>query len=121
MSTMVETKKNEPKKEKPLQPACSICEENGVVIVRLEMPGVDKAGIEVSVEKNELVIHGKPAETPVEGTYLIRERHSGEYHKRFIIDDTIDREKIEALMTDGVLQLTLHTKESAKPRKIEIK
>jgi len=57
----------------------------------------------------------------VEGTYLIRERQVGEYQKRFIIDETIDQDKIQAVMNDGVLQLTLNIKETAKPRRIEIK
>ncbi|WP_304240761.1 Hsp20/alpha crystallin family protein [Gracilinema caldarium] len=113
--------KKQENKVRMVQPACAICEDNGQILVRVEMPGVDKDGIEVSVEKNELVIKGKPAATPVEGTYLIRERQTGEYHKRFIIDETIDREKIQAVMNDGVLQLTLSIKEAAKPRKIEIK
>ncbi|MFQ3548015.1 MAG: Hsp20/alpha crystallin family protein [Termitinemataceae bacterium] len=121
MNTMVETKKNEPKKDKPIQPACSICEEDGQVTVQIEMPGVDKEGIEVSVEKNELIIKGTPATNTVEGNYLIQERQNGKYYKRFIIDETIDREKIQAVMNDGVLKLTLSIKEAAKPRKIEIK
>jgi HSP20 family protein len=113
--------KKQEQKIRTVQPACSICEDNGQILVRVEMPGVDKDGIEVSVEKNELVIKGKPAEVSTEGTYLIRERRTGEYHKRFIIDETIDRDKIQAVMNDGVLMLTLNVKEAAKPRKIEIK
>lgn len=118
MNEVVE-KKQEPK-VRMVQPACSICEDNGQILVRVEMPGVDKDGIEVSVEKNELVIKGKPALGAVEGTYLIRERQTGEYHKRFIIDETIDRDKIHAVMNDGILLLTLSIKEAAKPRKIDI-
>jgi len=46
------------------------------------------------VEQNELIISGKAAKIEAEGTYLIRERHPGDYRKRFIIDDTIDQEKL---------------------------
>lgn len=104
-----------------IQPPCSICEDDGKVNLYIEMPGVEKDGIQVSVEKNELIISGKASKTEVEGTYLINERHSGDYRKRFIIDDTIDREKIDASMNNGILSLILHTKESAKPKKIEIR
>ncbi len=106
---------------KTVQPLCSIREEDGKVRLSVEMPGVGKDGIEVSVEKNELVITGRGRESRTDGTYLIRERRVGEYRKRFIIDETIDREKIEASMSDGVLSLVLNTKEAAKPRKIEIR
>jgi HSP20 family protein len=104
-----------------IQPSCEICEENGAVRLRLEMPGVDKDGVEVSVERNELIITGKPGISVPEGTYLVRERRGGEYRKRFVIDETIDREKIQATVSDGVLTLALSTKESAKPKKVEIR
>jgi len=106
---------------KIVQPACSISEENGSVRLTLEMPGVDRGGIEVGVEGNELIISAKNETTAHDEKYLIRERLVGRYRKRFIIDETIDRDKIEATMADGVLTLVLATKESAKPRKIEIR
>lgn len=104
-----------------IQPSCSICEDEGSVQLKVEMPGVDKSGIEVSVDNNELVISGTRSTTSIDGKYLIRERADANYRKRFIIDESIDRDKIEAVMEDGVLTLKLATKENAKPRKIEIK
>jgi len=103
-----------------IQPSCAICEEDGKVRLRLEMPGITKEDITISVEKNELAISAKHKTEAMAGTFLIRERRVGEYRKRFIIDETIDREQIEATMVDGVLTLTLAIKEAAKPRKIEI-
>ncbi len=104
-----------------LQPACNICEEEGKVRLSMDMPGVARDGIEVSVEKNELTIVGRSARKEAEGAYLVRERRRGEYRKRFIIDETVDRDRIEASMANGVLSLTLNLKEAAKPRKIEIR
>lgn len=104
-----------------VQPECSISDEDGKVRLRVEMPGVTRDHLEVSVEKNELTIVGVNERKEVEGKYLIRERSRGDFRKRFIIDETIDREKIEAVMVDGVLTLTLTVKEAAKPRKVEIK
>jgi len=118
---MNELEKTTETKAPVVQPECSIVEEDGKVRLRVEMPGVTRDGIEVSVEKNELCIVGKDSRKEAEGKYLIRERRRGEYRKRFIIDETIDREKIEAVMVDGVLTLTLAVKEAAKPRKVEIK
>jgi len=106
---------------KIIQPSCSISEEDGTVRLTLEMPGVDRDNIEVNVEGNELIISAKNEASIPDKKYLIKERLAGKYRKRFIIDETIDRNKIEASMTDGVLTLILATKESAKPRKIEIR
>jgi len=103
-----------------IQPSCAICEEDGKVKLRLEMPGISKEDIDVSIDKNELTISAKSKAPAAEGSYLIRERRVGEYRKRFIIDETIDREKIEASMVNGVLNLSLSLKEAAKPRKVEI-
>ncbi len=103
-----------------IQPSCAICEDDGKVTLRLEMPGVSKEDIEINVEKNELIISAKPKKEKVSGSYLIRERREGEYRKRFIIDETIDRDRIDAVMTNGVLNLNLAIKEAAKPRKVEI-
>lgn len=118
---MNELEKRTEEKNQTVQPACNISEENGEVRLSLEMPGVDKDGIEVSLEKNELIIQGRRSDAAPLGNFLIRERRRGDYRKRFIIDETIDREKIQAVVVDGVLTLTLATKESAKPKKIEIR
>jgi len=117
---MNELEKREDNRPVTIQPSCAICEEDGKVKLRLEMPGISKEEIEVSVEKNELTISAKGSAPAVGGNYLIRERRVGEYRKRFIIDETIDREKIEANMANGVLTLSLSIKEAAKPRKIDI-
>lgn len=113
--------KNVEERRPVLRPACSVCEDQGAVTLKIEMPGVAKEGIDVKVEKNELLIQGMDARAEQEGRYLIQERRKGEYRKKFIIDESVDRDRIEATMVDGVLTLTLHLKEAAKPRKIEIK
>jgi len=105
-----------------IRPFCFICEEDaGVITLKLEMPGVIKDRLEIDVDGNELHITGERAESAVEGTYLIRERRPGTYHQAYTLDDTIDRNRIEASLEGGILTLTLHRKESEKPRKISIK
>jgi len=109
-----------------IRPHCFICEEEaGVISLKLEMPGVSKEQLEVDVDGNELKITGKRkggnAGGSTEGTYLLRERPQGEYRQTYTIDDTIDRNTIEAVLEGGVLTLRLHRKESEKPRKITIK
>jgi len=103
-----------------LIPACSIAEDSGLVTVQVEMPGVEKAGLEVSVDGNLLTIAGRREEEKKAGSYLVRERRTGSFCKTFTIDETIDRDKIEAELTNGLLLLKLHIKEAAKPKRIAI-
>ncbi len=101
-------------------PACSIAEDAGLVSVRIEMPGVPKDGIEIKIEGNSLAVEGRRPEARFEGRYLVRERRAGSFRKSFTLDETIDREKVEAELSDGILNLRLHVKEAAKPRRIAI-
>lgn len=103
-----------------LVPSCVIAEDEGTVELKIDMPGVRQDGIEVKVERNELSILGRRVEEAVEGDYLVRERRNGDYRKLFTLDDNIDRDRIEASYSNGVMRLTLHVREAAKPRKIEI-
>lgn len=106
--------------ERMLVPACSIEEDVGVVTLKLEMPGVAKEGLDVSVEANTLTIEGRRGSSLPTGEWLLRERPIGSYRKVFTLDETIDRDKIEALLADGILTVKLHIQEAAKPRKIAI-
>ena len=106
--------------KRALVPACSITEDGGVVAVKLEMPGVAKEGLEVRIEGNSLSVEGRRDRAEAEGTFLVRERRRGDFSKSFTLDETVDREKIEAELNDGILNLRLHIKEAAKPRRIAI-
>jgi len=103
-----------------VNPACSICEDEGMVAVTLEMPGVRKEDLEIRIEGNELVVLGKRPESSPEGAYLVRERRSGDYRKTFTLDESIDHEGVDGKLADGILTLTLKVKEAALPRKIDI-
>jgi HSP20 family protein len=105
---------------KVIVPACSIAEDSGLVTVKLEMPGVAKDGIELRIEGNSLTVEGKREEEALKGDYLVRERRYGTFRKAFTLDETIDREKIDAELVDGILSVKLNVKEAAKPRRIAI-
>ena len=105
-----------------IRPYCFICEEEqGVVKLKLEMPGVSKDQLDIDIDGNELQITGKREPSDGEGTYLMQERPSGTFRQVYTLDDTIDRNKIEASMERGVLTLSLHRREAEKPRKITIR
>jgi HSP20 family protein len=115
-------KEREKEQVRFIRPFCFICEEEeGVVTLKLEMPGVEKDQLDIDVDGNELQITGKREASGSEGTYLMRERPSGTFRQVYTLDDTIDRNKIDASLEGGVLTLNLHRREAEKPRKITIK
>ncbi|WP_020612362.1 Hsp20/alpha crystallin family protein [Sediminispirochaeta bajacaliforniensis] len=101
-------------------PVTDICEDEGKVVLRIEMPGVGKEDIDVQIDGDELIIYGKRSDVSPEGDSLVRERITVDYRKIFTLDETIDRDKVDAFMENGVLRLELALKEAVKPRKIQI-
>jgi len=109
------------KKQRCVQPLSEIREEEHKVIIKIEMPGVSKNDLNIVIENDLLKIYGNRKDEQIEGSYLLRERNCGDYEKVFTIDETIDRNSIDALMKDGILQITLQYKKEVQPRRIEIK
>ncbi|NNM53965.1 MAG: Hsp20/alpha crystallin family protein [Spirochaetales bacterium] len=104
-----------------IQPRCAIHEDEGKIFVDIEMPGVEKDGLSIHVENQELIIEGKRLTEAETGRYLLRERRLGDYRKSFTIDDTVDTDKIEAELASGMVKLTLPLKAAVQPRQISIK
>jgi HSP20 family protein len=106
--------------ERFITPPASVNETADGYLLDLEMPGVSKDGLEISIENNELSIVGRRSNPPIEGTLLHRESRPNNYRRTFEIDPSIDREKISARMNQGVVTLTLPKAEEVKPRKIKV-
>lgn len=103
-------------------PACTdIYQDEKSVVLTMEMPGVSKDNLDIRVDKDILIIDGKRNFGDAEGNYRIREIRHGNFHQEYTIDDTIDRNKIEAGINGGLVTLTLGLKESIKPRRITVK
>jgi len=103
-----------------IRPLSTMTEDKGVITLSLEMPGVPKDGVELEVEGSELRIRGKRPNGQEPSRYVVRERAPGDYAEVYTIDETVDREKINASMEAGVLTVTLHLREAEKPRRIAI-
>jgi len=103
-----------------VRPLSTMCEENGVITLCLEMPGVPKDGVELEVEGNELRIRGKRPAPAQGGRFVLRERVDGDFYELFTLDETVDRQRIDALMEAGVLTVTLHLREAEKPQRVQI-
>jgi HSP20 family protein len=104
-----------------LRGRCDICEDDGKIILRLEMPGVDKGNLDINVNNNQLEIIGHKRDPDVDGNYLVRERTQGDYYHLYTLDETVDRDKIDASLENGILTVSLQLKEAEKPKKIAVK
>ncbi len=103
-----------------VSPEVNIFETKEGYVLEAEMPGVNKQGLEILLEGNELTIVGhRGGETPG-GQALFRESHAADFRRVFELDPAIDTGKIEARMNQGVLTLTLPKSERVKPRKINV-
>jgi HSP20 family protein len=106
--------------EQFVAPMASVIEENDGYTLRVEMPGVNKEGLELAVENNELTIIGRRSLPAVDGTLIHRESRSENFRRVFELDPSIDANKISAKMEQGILTLTMPKAEHVKPRKIAV-
>ncbi len=103
-------------------PRADIYESADKIVVYADMPGVDEKSIDITLEKNVLTINGFVESTAPAGyTLAYAEYNTGDYRRAFTLSNEIDREHIDATVTNGVLKLTLPKSKQATPRKITVK
>jgi HSP20 family protein len=102
-------------------PVTDIFESPDALKVILEMPGVDKEGIEVRVENDVLTIDGQVDFSKYQGlSPVYTEYNVGNYARSFQLSSRIDQDRISAELQDGVVTLILPKAEKAKARKIKV-
>ena len=106
--------------EKFISAPASVTEIGDGYMLEIEMPGVRKDGLEISVENNEMTIIGRRSLPPVEGTMIHRESRPENFRRTFELDPSIDADKISAKIEQGLVTLTLPKAEHVKPRKITV-
>ena len=103
-------------------PPADIYETEDNIVVLAEMPGVSSEGVDISLERRVLTIRGRSTTNEHAGYQRVYNEYSdGDYERVFTLSENIDRDRIEATLKDGVLQLVLPKAEAAKARKIELK
>jgi HSP20 family protein len=122
METLVRENRNavQRRAEQFVTPVASVVEDGDAYLLKVEMPGVNKEGLEISVENNELTITGQRSLAQIEGTLIHRESRTEDFRRAFELDPSIDTSKISARIDQGVLTLTLPKAEQVKPRKIAV-
>ena len=101
-------------------PPASVIEAGDGYVLEVEMPGVDKDGLDISVENNELTIVGRRSLPVVEGTLVHHESRPENFRRTFELDPSIDANKISAGIEQGLVTLTLPKAEHVKPRQITV-
>jgi HSP20 family protein len=103
-------------------PTTDIFETEAALTVVMEMPGVDKANIDISVENDVLTVDGRIDFSKYENLQPVyTEYNIGNYRRSFTLSSTrVNQDKIQAQMSDGVLTLTLPKADQAKPRRIAV-
>ncbi len=111
-----------PRREIVLIPPVDVFEDENGLNLYADLPGVAPDRLDVRVDRNTLTIEGKAViETPEGMEALYAEVRSPHYRRSFTLSSELEPEKIEAKLKDGVLQLYIPKRESARPRKIQIK
>ena len=106
--------------EQCVAPTASINEDGEGYTLQVEMPGVNKEGLEISVENNELTLVGRRSLPSVEGTLIHQESRRENFRRVFELDPSINANKISAKVDQGIVTLKLPKAEEVKPRKIAV-
>lgn len=94
--------------------------EDGLTLV-MEMPGVARDGLDVSLEDGVLTVEGRlDFSSYREMTPVYTEYNVGHYARSFSLSDKVDQDNIGAKLEDGVLTLTLPKAQAARPRRIAV-
>lgn len=89
--------------------------------VALDLPGVDPADVDLTVERNVVSIRATRRPARGEGDELIvDERPTGEFSRQLFLGDNLDPSRLEAGFERGVLTLRVPVSEASKPRRVEI-
>ena len=90
----------------------------------VDLPGVDPATVDLTLDAGILTLSGdRPliagkAGEEAQGRRI--ERGHGPFHRRFVLPDTVDGEKVNATGSQGVLTITIPKQQKARARKIQI-
>lgn len=103
-----------------VSPEVNIFETKDGYVLEAELPGVNKDGLEITLEGNEVTITGHRHVEPLPGETLFRESTDADYRRVFELDPAIDTVNVSARIEQGVLTLTLPKSERVKPRKISV-
>jgi HSP20 family protein len=91
------------------------------VDVYLFAANLDPKSLDLSIQQNLLAVSGsRKVEVNENADYYRRERFDGDFRRVITLPDDVDPERVEAKYRDGILQITIQRRESARPRQITV-
>jgi len=104
-------------------PSVDVRETDEALIVQAELPGIEKKDVRLEVRDGILTLSGERRyEKHVKEENIHRiERAYGKFSRSFSLPTNVDSEHVNATMKDGVLEVRLAKRESAKPKSIDIR
>jgi HSP20 family protein len=104
-------------------PPVDIFERQDHLVIRAEVPGVQKEDMDVRIENGVLTLHGERKQDPEvkEENAHRTERIYGSFARSFSLPTTVDASKVSATYKDGILEVTVPKAEAAKPKMVEIR
>jgi HSP20 family protein len=109
-------------RETSWQPAMDVELKNDEIIVSVELPGVKEEDINLTIEKGYLNLTGKRErrfEQENEKQFF-SERRFGSFQRSVRLPRDIDADRVEANLSDGILEIRIPGKEKEEPRKIKV-
>jgi HSP20 family protein len=108
--------------EAPMAPAVELTRDEDELVLRAEVPGIDRNDIELTVHDDTLTLKGvkRGFEQKKEGQYHYSERRYGDFSRSFTLPFPVDVAKVQASLKDGILEARLPIAETARPRRVEI-
>jgi HSP20 family protein len=89
--------------------------------IDIDLPGVDPASIDITVDRKVLSVRAERKRAEREGVrYVVAERPMGPVSRQVFLSDSLDTDRLDARYDNGVLTLSIPVTEKAKPRKFEV-
>ena len=106
----------------PGMPKVDVVDQDKQLVVRAEIPGVDRDNLDVSVADNLVTIRGRShhEEAKEEGVYFHREISHGEFERTVALPGEVDADKARARFENGILELTLPKVNEVRRRQIKV-
>ena len=110
-------------RSKSLVPALEFIEDDDKYRLQIELPGVDKKDVSITLKDDYLVIKGEKKSAKEEEKDLCHcsERYYGSFERSLRLPGVVNGDKVEAHFNKGVLEITLPKTEETKPKEVKIK
>jgi HSP20 family molecular chaperone IbpA len=116
----VETERT--RNRKVFVPKVDIIETGDSMVMYADIPGADEKSVDVTVEKSVLTIRGTIVPPEFEGRSMAYAEYDvGDYERSFTVSEEVDRDRIEAMVKNGVLKLVLHKVPQVEAKKITVR